>query len=331
MGTSSPLLGEPYSPESVDFRVERPIRKTWRRLFQTRTTIWISGIIALTLIFLLLFRSALNPSDLLASKHLPLIVYGKPRKTGSTVASSMLGNAVLRAGGKIAPCKVASLMTRGAKFYGLVRGYDLLGCHTDMTTVSVDALSRLRRDVIFVTSTREPVSWFLSASVWVYERKYRQVADSKERFHAAIDEALDGGEEFADFRARFLRDNGIDVNATEVEIEEACNIYTYVFDHESMEADVNEALAEMGYSRTRPSSLREGMYDHEWFEGYREADIKKATELEAQLYSQLRAARNARRKREAPWASGERDDARKIYSALGKRTKVKDRKAQQDR
>lgn len=228
----------------------------------------------------------------------------------------MLGTAVLRSGGRIAPCEVAGLMTSRASFYGLVRGYDLLGCHTGLASVSVEALARLPREVVFLTSIREPRSWFASAAVWVREKKTGVVVNSERLFREAVDEALDGGEDFRVFRRLFLGNYGFNVSAGLREIETAANVYAYVFDHETAEEDVNEALVELGYEPSTPSSRREGVYDPKWFEGYRADEVQNATRLERWIYEHFKRVRDARKAKHVPWATLERGGTKVVYSAL---------------
>lgn len=230
----------------------------------------------------------------------------------------MLGTAVLRSGGRVAPCEVAGLMTPRASFYGLVRGYDLLGCHAGLASVSVDALTRLNREVVFVTSIREPRSWYASAAVWVREKKTGVVVDSERLFREAVDDALDGGEEFRVFRRLFLGNYALNESTGFREIEAAANIYAYVFDHATAEEDVNDALVELGYEPSTPSSRREGVYDPKWFEGYRADEVKNATTLERWIYEHFSKVREARKADHVPWATLKRDGTKVVYSALAR-------------
>lgn len=231
----------------------------------------------------------------------------------------MLGTAVLRSGGRIAPCEVAGLMDPRADFYGLVRGYDLLGCHTGLASVSVRALTRLPREVVFVTSIREPRSWFASAAVWVREKKTGVVVDTERLFREAIDDALDGDGRFLEFRRLFLGNYALNEKAGISEIQTAANLYSFVFDHATAEQDVNEALVELGYEPSMPSSRREGVYDPKWFDGYRTEQVRNATTLERLIYDHFKKVRGARKAEHVPWANLERRKTKVVYSALSRR------------
>ena len=227
----------------------------------------------------------------------------------------MLGNAVLRAGGRIAPCKVASIMTPDAPHYGLVRSYDLLGCHKNLNAISVSALRGLPRDVVFVTSTREPFSWFLSAAVWVYERQNGVRVESAQLLKKAIDYALEGGQQFVTYRAMFLADHGLKPSSTASEVADITNIYSYVFDHATAEEDVNRALVQLGYATSSASSRREGVYDTKWVAEYRTENIRNVTRLEKVLYDRLMEVRQAHLEEHAGWANPNAKDVKTFYSA----------------
>lgn len=231
----------------------------------------------------------------------PLLIYPKPRKTGSTFIASKLGMSVLHAGGRVAPCEVAALMTPDAEYYGLVGRYDLLGCHQDLGRISVEALSRTGREVVFVTSIREPVGWFLSAAVWVYEKSSGEVVKDETKLREAVDGALKGGVEFAEFRRLFWGNYGLKGNESRMEVRGVANIFRYVFDHGRAEEDVDEALMEMGYVARGASLRREGVYEEGWWGGYRKGDIESLLGIERLIYEELGRMRKARRGEMVPW------------------------------
>lgn len=228
----------------------------------------------------------------------------------------------------MAPCNVAALMMPNADYYGLIRGYDLLGCHLALERISVEALSRTGREVVFVTSIREPVGWFLSAAVWVYEKSCGEVVRDEGRLREAVDSALNDSAEFEEFRRLFWGNYGLRGNESREEVRRVANMFGYVIEHGRAEEDVDEALTDMGYLARGASLRREGVYEGAWWKGYRKGEIEGRLGIERLVYEEFGMVREARRTRGVPWARLARDADGEgemvVYSAVGKKTEEND-------
>ena len=204
----------------------------------------------------------------------------------------MIGLAVLRSGGEVAPCSVTDIMVLDSQLYGYMQRYDFLGCHTNFKSVSVSAFAALQRPVAIVTTNRKPVSWFYSAAVRCWERRNRRLTKDEQIFKEAIDDALEDRYDFTSFRNSFLSNHGLSVKSSAADVRRIANVYTYVFDHETLEEDVNHALVDMGYPKSYPTFRRVGVYKKDWAKNYRVDEIRKLLNVEEMLYQALKKVRD---------------------------------------
>ena len=204
----------------------------------------------------------------------------------------MIGLAVLRSGGEVAPCSITEMMVLDSQLYGYMQRYDFLGCHANFRSVSMSALAALQRPVAIVTTNRKPVSWFYSAAVRCWERRNRRLTKDEQILKEAIDDALEDRYDFTSFRKSFLSNHGLSVTSSAEDVRRIANVYTYVFDHETLEEDVNHALVDMGYPKSYPTVRRVGVYKKDWAENYRVDEIRKLLNVEEMLYQALKKVRD---------------------------------------